>query len=679
MKKTIQYYLPILFAVIVSTYILHLNSYASFSDVSSDHDNFTAIQYIQDEEIVSGYPDGSFKPNSTINRAEFAKIIVESQFDQTDINDCLTDNTQSGWTYAFFPDVPMDSWFAKYVCVAKDNDVIGGYPDGSFKPSDNINFAEASKIIVNAFDYTVGTDAVWYAPFVEELSDRSAIPTTISKLDKTITRGEMAEMIYRLDAEVTDEASVTYSNGALTGAKTTSTAMTDTSSTDTSTPDTTSMTDSATTDTSATDTTETTSTPGTSATDTSSTDTSSTTSTTPKSNTLIRDFKFSLPLFSSDSAWNQKASTANVLSNSDNQILSLYRVMLGDTSSLSEAASSPNWQYMDIGYNEYSVPISRASNSTTSVPICNYEGELDYSNPKVVESVAPNYGEGGPATIPVPAGKVRPSGPQSTDADGHLVLYNPSTFIEYDMWQATTVSDGKCKSRGGGLEGTSILEAGTIDFFDVRKEGTNHPNPYYSARAAGIPLLAGLMLPEDVEAGEIKHALAFAIPAPHIVNTDNPAEGVDYFYPASRAEESFYNTDPNAIAQGQRLRMKQTLVDEEGNTIDETSLAPITRMFIKAFRTYGGYVVDNATGFSFYAEDIHTGSLDLTDDEVNQLIGKSAGTPLPSGKTKWELVIEKLAVEVELIPIAEGENEETPKNATITTSNFEVVEHAAKP
>lgn len=55
-------------------------------------------------------------------------------------------------------------------------------------------------------------------------------------------------------------------------------------------------------------------------------------------------------------------------------------------------------------------------------------------------------------------------------------------------------------------------------------------------------------------------------------------------------------------------------------------------------RNYGAYLVDNTGGFSFYAEDVHTAVLHLSDEEANALIGQPPGTTLPEGMTKWEIV-----------------------------------------
>jgi len=150
---------------------------------------------------------------------------------------------------------------------------------------------------------------------------------------------------------------------------------------------------------------------------------------------------------------------------------------------------------------------------------------------------------------------------------------------------------------------------------------------------------------------------------------------------ATFGETKVYNTDANALASGQRIRLKETIVDEEGDVIDENELAPITRIYLTALRDYGAYLVDNAGGFTFYAEDVHTAVLHLSDDEVNALIGESLGTLLPVGMTKWQIVIETLGEDLELIPLAvsPGDEEPRPKSAEIETANFEVVEPAFSP
>ncbi|MFQ5435403.1 MAG: hypothetical protein ACE5FD_11060, partial [Anaerolineae bacterium] len=310
----------------------------------------------------------------------------------------------------------------------------------------------------------------------------------------------------------------------------------------------------------------------------------------------LRDFALPVPLFAADSAWRQTATGASPLPGSDAQILVTYRVLRGNTTDQRPTSQPPttNWPYMDVTYDEFTIPIFRAGTGQQNVLICDYGGNLSWPSPKFGISE-----EGGPVPVPAPAGTVRPNGPQNTEADGHLVLYNAATFEEYDFWQATTVRSAECASLGGGREGTTILEAGAIEFFDVRGSGSNL-DTLSSARATGIPLLAGMILPEDVENGTIAHALGFALPGLRNLNAD-PTEpsASDFFYPTSTTETDFYSVNASHLAAGQRIRLKPTIVDENGDTIDEANdLAPITQMFLTALRTYGAYAVDSATFLS---------------------------------------------------------------------------------
>lgn len=208
MKKIYLY--PII--TVIALILLNgcITNAASFSDVSENHMNSDAIEYVKDKNIVAGYPDGNFMPDQTINRAEFIKIIIGAQFSSAVIDNCITKNVQAGANTVFFPDVSKNEWFAKYICVAKMNNVISGYPDGTFKPGNTINFAEAAKIISNAFGYSVTEGGTWYKPFIDNLGEKNAIPDTIKSFNHNITRGEMAEMVYRLKANITTKESLDY-------------------------------------------------------------------------------------------------------------------------------------------------------------------------------------------------------------------------------------------------------------------------------------------------------------------------------------------------------------------------------------------------------------------------------------------------------------------------------------
>jgi inhibitor of cysteine peptidase len=159
----------------------------------------TAIQHLKEQGVIEGYKDGSFKPTARINRAEFLKIIIESKKEEVAGKNC-------------FPDV-TNEWFAAYVCTAQATGIIDGYPDGTFRPERSINFAEASKILSLAYGQDIQDHSPdWYEPFVRALENSKAIPLSVENLEQDISRGEMAEMMWRLTEEKTDQPSKGYLN-----------------------------------------------------------------------------------------------------------------------------------------------------------------------------------------------------------------------------------------------------------------------------------------------------------------------------------------------------------------------------------------------------------------------------------------------------------------------------------
>lgn len=191
--------------IVLLTAGLSAMSYAQFSDVSRSYAHYDAIQYVQEQGIVSGYSNGTFKPTQNINRVEFLKVIVEAVYDQNEIERCNLETI-------VFTDTDKDAWYGPYLCMGKKKGLVKGYSNGSFKPSRDINFAEAAKIIVSAYSYHIDQFDInpWYKPYVLALDNRQAIPLEIKSMSSDVTRGQMAEIIYRLHAGITNKASHDY-------------------------------------------------------------------------------------------------------------------------------------------------------------------------------------------------------------------------------------------------------------------------------------------------------------------------------------------------------------------------------------------------------------------------------------------------------------------------------------
>jgi hypothetical protein len=167
-----------------------------FEDVRGCMSSYPAITYLADQDIVQGYADGTFGPERSINRAEFTKILMGVKSTAEERATCLQSSS-------LFPDVAKSAWYAPYVCVSKERGIVSGYEDGKFRPEQQINYAEAAKIAANAYSLSIppanSYDPRWYGPYAQALSEKNAVPPTVESYDNPLTRGEMSELIYRLE------------------------------------------------------------------------------------------------------------------------------------------------------------------------------------------------------------------------------------------------------------------------------------------------------------------------------------------------------------------------------------------------------------------------------------------------------------------------------------------------
>jgi hypothetical protein len=181
----------------MSTY--RANFVCKFSDIGANSRYEKSVNALCEKGIINGYPDGTFGVDKTINRAEFTKIVLLAKGEV--IKKCNKNEKP-------FPDV-SEGWFCEYVKTAKEENILDGYPDGTFKPGNTINKVEAAKMLVNALigktnAHTVPT--MWYKPFITKLCDK--VPDDVCDIikpaeeaGKKITRGEMAILVYNLIKE----------------------------------------------------------------------------------------------------------------------------------------------------------------------------------------------------------------------------------------------------------------------------------------------------------------------------------------------------------------------------------------------------------------------------------------------------------------------------------------------
>jgi hypothetical protein len=108
---------------------------AVYSDLDPDYWCFDKIIDFTEKGYISGYSDGTFRPENTVTRAEFVKI-VNCFFDYYGSDSDVT-----------FTDVGPNDWFEPYVKEAVARGYIKGYSDGTFRPYDFITRQDAIVIL----------------------------------------------------------------------------------------------------------------------------------------------------------------------------------------------------------------------------------------------------------------------------------------------------------------------------------------------------------------------------------------------------------------------------------------------------------------------------------------------------------------------------------------------------
>jgi hypothetical protein len=169
-----------------------------FPDTDLDTLEGEAAAMLYSRGVISGFPDGEFKGNQPVNRAEAAKFLLLAA--GSEIRNLNNDG--------LFSDVIDGEWYVPYVMTAANEGIISGYPDGSFKPADTVNTAEFLKMLTLAFDLEEGIsytysdvpDDAWFAKYAGLAEFYDLFPERGSGLlypDQDMTRKEVAIAIYQ--------------------------------------------------------------------------------------------------------------------------------------------------------------------------------------------------------------------------------------------------------------------------------------------------------------------------------------------------------------------------------------------------------------------------------------------------------------------------------------------------
>ncbi|MEE8574986.1 MAG: hypothetical protein V3T30_06190 [Thermodesulfobacteriota bacterium] len=173
------------------------------------------------------------------------------------------------------------------------------------------------------------------------------------------------------------------------------------------------------------------------------------------------------------------------------------------------------------------------------------------------------------------------------EKDGHMLLIDPKLRKSWDFSRAKKRGDGSWR-------------ATRVDIWDLNGEGVRAPFEgkrwwMQGARGSGFPLIAGLIRVEEIEAGVINHALAYATPINR--KTGYPGGEAELCSPpASRTDGR--GVGPGFIPVGARMQLDPEL------DLDKLGLTKATKVIAKAMQVYGMYNSDGAGTFKLYLQNL---------------------------------------------------------------------------
>lgn len=187
-----------------------------FTDVSDDNPYVSAIRWGKQSQVLNGYPDGTFQPDRVVNRAEFLKIVLQAKG-----IDVSQSNGSSG-----FIDVDENGWYAPFVRYAKEQGIIQGYADGSFKPEQAVNFAEALKMAYASLGIQGDDSATgeWYEKYLRPAKSNSVLFSNDVNVSAGMRRKDVVWIVWKLIENKSNQTPLQRSSASFNKSSTSSVA-----------------------------------------------------------------------------------------------------------------------------------------------------------------------------------------------------------------------------------------------------------------------------------------------------------------------------------------------------------------------------------------------------------------------------------------------------------------------
>lgn len=166
-------------------------SVTKFSDVSDSY-TATAIETLRLMGVLDGYGDGTFRPDTVLNRAQFCKMAVYAMDGSGELGRYST--------VTIFPDVKPSHWASAYINMASRKGIISGFADGKFKPGQTVTAGQAVTILMRGLGYKdEDMGGVWPQSYMAEAQTNGLLKSTgITSAYAGVTRAQAAKLFINL-------------------------------------------------------------------------------------------------------------------------------------------------------------------------------------------------------------------------------------------------------------------------------------------------------------------------------------------------------------------------------------------------------------------------------------------------------------------------------------------------
>lgn len=174
-----------LVALLVATMVLGSigTAYAGFSDTAGTT-YADAAERLNLVGILTGFPDGSFKPGDKVTRGQMAAVTVRALGLAAAADYSKVDTK--------FADVKGDHWAAGFINVAADQGIINGYPDGTFKAEAEVTYAEVLAMLVRVLGYDPSVKGTWPTNYIVKAADVGISKDVAFSANTPAVRGDIA-------------------------------------------------------------------------------------------------------------------------------------------------------------------------------------------------------------------------------------------------------------------------------------------------------------------------------------------------------------------------------------------------------------------------------------------------------------------------------------------------------